>query len=96
MLNKILKSIVNNSFKKISFGSIKITYPDKLFYKYGDGNDYAELEIHSWKAIWLCITKGDIGLAESYFKNYFWNRFSNCYLCNCSKFRHNQNYPHIF
>ena len=70
MLNKILKSIINNSIKKINFGSIKITYPDKHFYKYGDGNDYAELEIHSWKAIWLCITKGDIGLAESYFKNY--------------------------
>ncbi len=70
MLNKILKSIINNSFKKISFGSIKITYPDKHFYKYGYGDDYAELEIHSWKAIWLCITKGDIGLAESYFKNY--------------------------
>ena len=70
MLNKTLKSIIDNSFKKISFGSIKITYPDKHFYKYGDDNDYAELEIHSWKAIWLCITKGDIGLAESYFKNY--------------------------
>ena len=70
MLNKILKSIINNSIKKINFGSIKITYPDKHFYKCGDGNDYAELEIHSWKAIWLCITKGDIGLAESYFKNY--------------------------
>ena len=70
MLNKILKSIINNSIKKINFGSIKITYPDKHFYKYGDDNDYAELEIHSWKAIWLCITKGDIGLAESYFKNY--------------------------
>ena len=51
MLSKILKNIINSSFKKINFGSIKITYPDKSFYIYGDGNNYAELEIHSWKAI---------------------------------------------
>ena len=70
MLSKILKNIINNSFKKINFGSIKIIYPDKKIFRYGDDNDSAELEIRSWKAIWLCITKGDIGLAESYFKNY--------------------------
>ena len=69
MLNNIIKNLVNKSLKKTSYGKIKITYPDNSIFYFGKADDVAEIKFNSWHALFTCLSKGDIGLAETYFNN---------------------------
>ena len=69
MLNNIIKNLVNKSLKNTSYGKIKITYPDNSIFYFGKADDVAEIKFNSWNALFTCLSKGDIGLAETYFNN---------------------------
>ena len=69
MLNNILKNSVNKSLKNTLYGKIKITYPDNSVFYFGKANESAEIKFNSWNALFTCLSKGDIGLAETYFNN---------------------------
>ena len=71
MLNKILKSRVESALKNIKTGELTIIYPDKTVSKFGAGIIKSNITLKSWKTVWLVVTRGDIGLAEGYFNNYW-------------------------
>lgn len=51
--------------KNAQHGSVCITFPDKHVSNFGKGSLIANIKINKWKAIDDCVSKGDIGLAES-------------------------------
>lgn len=51
--------------KNAKHGSVCITFPDKHISNFGQGSLIANIKINNWKAIDDCVSKGDIGLAES-------------------------------
>ena len=71
MLNKVLKSRVETALINIKIGELTLIYPDKSVISFGSGSIKANIKIKSWKTIWLAVTRGDIGLAEGYFNNYW-------------------------
>ena len=48
-----------------------MTYPDKTTSVFGTSGSIVDLNIKSWKMLWLAITRGDIGLAEGYFEDHW-------------------------
>ena len=71
MLSSILKKNIEKGLSKIQVNKIKITYPDKTTSVFGNSGSTVDLNINSWKMLWLTITRGDIGLAEGYFENHW-------------------------
>ena len=51
--------------KNAQHGSVCITFPDRQVSNFGKGNLIANIKINNWKAVDDCVSKGDIGLAES-------------------------------
>ena len=72
MLNSFLKNNIEKGLSKIQINKIHVTYPDKTTSVFGNSGKTIDLNINSWKMLWLAMTRGDIGLAEGYFENH-WN-----------------------
>ena len=71
MLSSILKKNIEKGLSKIQVNKIQVTYPDKSTSVFGNSGSTVDLNINSWKMLWLAITRGDIGLAEGYFENHW-------------------------
>ena len=71
MLSRILKRNIEKGLSKIQVNQIQVTYPDKTTSVFGNSGSIVDLNIKSWKMLWLAITRGDIGLAEGYFENHW-------------------------
>jgi cyclopropane-fatty-acyl-phospholipid synthase len=68
---KILDNFIHKALSNISQGVLTVTLPNGTSRTYGVDGLKADLTIHSYRAIKLIIQKGDIGFAESYFKDYW-------------------------
>ena len=68
MKKKIFKYL--NHFKH---GAITITTPDKQVIEVGEqaSDVHADIKIHDWSLLDLCLSKGDIGLGEAYIRGIF-------------------------
>lgn len=66
--------VILNSLSKIEFGSIEITSPEGMHFKYvgKKTGPIADITIHSWQVFSEILNKSDIGLAETYINN-LWN-----------------------
>ena len=62
MLSRILKRNIEKGLSKIQVNQIQVTYPDKTTSVFGDSGSIVDLNIKSWKMLWLAITRGGIGL----------------------------------
>ena len=71
MLSRILKRNIEKGLSKIQVNQIQVTYPDKTTSVFGTSGSIVDLNIKSWKMLWLAITRGDIGLAEGYFEDHW-------------------------
>ena len=71
MLSRILKRNIEKGLSKIQVNRIQVTYPDKTTSVFGTSGSIVDLNIKSWKMLWLAITRGDIGLAEGYFEDHW-------------------------
>ncbi len=68
---RILDNFIHKALSNISKGVLTVTLPNRTSRTYGVDGLKADLTIHSYRAIKLIIQKGDIGFAESYFKDYW-------------------------
>ena len=68
---KTLDNFIHKVLSNISKGVLIVTLPNGVSRTYGVDGLKADLKIHSYRAIKLIIQKGDIGFAESYFKDYW-------------------------
>ena len=71
MFSKILKNRIESVLKNIKTGELTLVYPDNSVTSFGSGQIKGNIRIKSWKTAWLAVTRGDIGLAEGYFNNYW-------------------------
>ena len=71
MFSKILKNRIESVLKNIKIGELTLVYPDNSVTSFGSGQIKGNIRIKSWKTAWLAVTRGDIGLAEGYFNNYW-------------------------
>ena len=71
MLSRILKRNIEKGLSKIQVNQIQVTYPDKTTSVLEPSGSIVDLNIKSWKMLWLAITRGDIGLAEGYFEDHW-------------------------
>ncbi len=51
---------------RIRDGSLRLKTPEGETHDFGSGEPHAEMEIHDWSVVVACLTRGDIGLGETY------------------------------